>query len=396
MRLRSLFIVLFLIFTSHTFASADTLEEARVIKIDKVLHDTIVQRQDGSQWLLQHGRTCTSMSTEWPIQLILDAKEKIIKVKVNFNEFCLVYAATPLDAEIPVDKYLSSDNALVPDHQFETRDQGQAYRLDYGTACKYFREFKTAGSKVYLVRHGRTIASGESEIYLPGNRGHCRVERVETLGVANATVVDTPTKTAEFKMGQIQYQAQNNQVYFYWDDLPAGQVDYYAYGYSRFSTDPSTYTLKQLPNFGKTKDHKVTITNLANKRLYYFFFAPVNAAGKAGEWTTLAITPINPDPTIKNNPDYEPFDVTVAKEDEATFTMKWPKKANVLKYRIQFFVDGKLQWLKDISPQQTSFTITKRPEYKKKGLRFHVSTLPIDRLGLTYSDGIYWIYKLKK
>ncbi|MBI5411776.1 hypothetical protein HZA43_01210 [Candidatus Peregrinibacteria bacterium] len=388
--MKKFFLFFVFLFFFGGLAHADSLEQARVIKMDKELYDTIVERQDGARWLLQHSRTCTSMSTEWPVQLDLNKAKTIIKILVNFNESCTVFASTPVDAEIPLTEYISSENALVPDHQIVTADLGKQYLLDYGKSCKYMREFK--GKNIYLFRNGPTLQTGKSKLYLPGNRGNCRLDKVILKDGADAPAA-TPkeaTVAMALKMPAIQSQAQNNQAYFYWDALPENQVNHVMYGYSRYKLNPSDYSVKQLPNVGRTKNHQLTIKNLANQRSYYFFFAPMDNNNQLGEWTTLSLTPVATEPVFKNEPDPKSFEITITRETDSSFTLSWPSMDNVRRYRTLFFLDGKRQWMHDFPPEETSFNLNKSKAYEGKGLRFEVSTLLKNPMDPSYSDGIYW------
>lgn len=381
------------LFISLQSAQADRLEEARVIRIDSYNNDTIVERLDGSHWLLQHSRTCTSLSTEWPVKLLIDKKEKITKLKVNFNELCAVYTAGPMEDEVKVIKLIRSDNALKPDHQMVLRDGNEEFLIDYPKECKYVREF--LDKMVYVYRGGKYLEAGKSILYLPGDRGSCKVERVEALGGKPDEVeLNQPI----LKLGEIQQQARNNEVYFYWEPLPQEQILYYAYGHSRHQVDPKEFNnnLTQLPNFGKTKENQATIGKLANGKSYYFFFAPVDKNRQPGAWTTLEVTPVNTAPPPVNRPDLPEFEIQIAEETDAAFLLTWPAMENVKKYRVIFSVDGKRRFMKDLSPNENKITIEKSRFYEGKGLTVTVRTLKLVLTGMSYSDGHYWVYDPKK
>jgi len=377
-----LFILVLALGSGVVFAFANFSESARVIRADKANYDLMVERQNGELWILQHNPLCSSMSTEFPVSLIVDAG-KITQLKVNSNEICKVYKAFQFNGEATMAARILSDNELRPESQAELVWSGKRYRVDYGKGCLEIRDL--VGKKVYLTMPSQKLEGGT--LQLPSNRGQCLIQKATEIGVEESKPVDTPSK-----LDGVEFQAQNNQVYFYWKPV-AGDKPLYLISYSRYKLNTNLYPWNAMPGLKVTKSNSYTMGQLANGKSYYFYLAALSKDNVPGPWTELVAKPVGSG-GLKNNPDLDSFEVKVAEEKEG-FRVTWPAKATVRKFRLSLYVAGKLVSSDLVKDTVLEYVVPKKPEYKGKGLRFTVRSMNKAAYDPSYFDGVYWEYKAK-
>lgn len=362
---------------------ADSSETAQVIRADKDTSDLIVERQNGERWLLQHNRVCSNMTPDFPVTLIWSG-DKIIKLKVNFNEQCQVYRAVPYGGEGVLNKLIKSENLIIADHEAEVTWDNQKYKIDYQN-CRYFYDY--VAKKIYF--HFTDGRKKEGGIILPGNGGECPFRFTETLEKLPDASADAPPA-----LEGIMHQAQNNQIYFYWDKPAIEGKVIYLISYSKKRFKPEEYeNYKDLPNMKFSTTNSYTVTRLANGQTYYFYLAVRNEKGLIGPWKEVVSAPVkDPKARLENNPDPEAFEVLV-EEKEKEFRLYWPKKEKTRRHYVEFYVSGKKEFFKILKPEITEILIEKKPEYLGKGLKFTVRTIPLRDYQPRFTDGIYWEYK---
>lgn len=372
------------IFSLFTFlvilpVHADRSESVRVIKFDKQKNDLIVERRDGERLLLQHNRMCSSMSTEYPVSIIWDDNKNIKELKVAFNERCKVYNFGEYTGDLKIEKRILSENLLVKEHEAEITFKESRYKIDYGEGCVYMREF--VDKNVYIKSNNR-LKGGI--IYLPGNRGQCIIKNAQLL-----ETIDNVKESVDPITG-LQYQAQNNRVYFYWEKSDI-EKPLYLISHSRYEINTNDYTWKQMPKLRYSRRNSYTVMGLANDMTYHFYIAVIGLDKSISEWKHIELTPKNTTFVFKNNPDTEEFEIEIKEETDEYYLLEWPNKENNSKrYILQFFVNGKRTIFKYLKGDQSEFKIMKKPEYEGKRFRLTIRTLPIKRFGARYSDGIYW------
>lgn len=380
MKKRNLFLSIFLLvlFALPVYA-AQSLESVRVIKFWTDTNDMVVQRETGERLLLQHNRLCSSMSTEFPIQLLwLD--KKVTQVKIASNEICKVYGFGPYSSDVKISKRVPSPNLLTPEHLAEIEWQGSRYQIDYGKECKGIKDYVGHVAYVYTPKSDLNGAT----LYLPGARGQCAINSATFLEALPAPVVlQSPIKN-------LKNEAQNNQVLFSWDALPENEIWSVLVAYSKFQLNPKELNLDQMPNLKRSKTNSIQISQLVNDQAYYFYVTAQNGAGDLASWTELKIAPTNTTHILVNNPDPEKFDLTMTETDTA-YHLTWPdKKEKTKKYLITIFVDGKQKMFKYIPASQNVFDLLKKPEWSKSKFRVTLRSIPIKSTMAPYSDGLFW------
>jgi len=363
---------------------ADYTEKVKVIKFDKERHDLIVERDDGDRLLIQHNRQCGSMSTEFPVTLIWSG-EKVTQLKVNFNEICKVYNTVSYAGEGELTKLTKSENFLVSDHLGEIIWNNNKYAIDYNEGCRYFWDF--LGKRIYFS----SINEKGGEIILPGNRGQCSFDITDHLGIVENTDPNTPEA-----MKGLDYQAQNNQAYFYWERQDTEENPLlYLISHSRYKIDTNDFNWREMPSLIRTRRNTFTVRRLQNGRTYYFYLAVVNSNNTAGPWTEAKITPVAPESFV-NKPDIEEFEIEMEeKEDE--FVLTWPEKEEIAKrYFVRFYINGKQEYFKILKTDKNEFSIPKKPEYANKRMRLTVRTIPKRRSNPRFYDGHFWVYREKE
>lgn len=361
-------------------AFADSLESVRVIKFWDATDDMIVERLSGEKLLLQHNRACSTMSTEFPIQ-ILWSDEEIIQAKVASNELCAVYNFGPYSSDLIISKRIPSSNSMMPEHLAEVDWNGGRYEIDYAEGCAYLRDYVNSTAYVYTPRSGLDGAT----LYLPKARGEC-----EIVSAALIKSLDPASEVTESPIKNLQYKAENNQAFFTWDAFPEGEPWSVLVTYSKFQLDPSQYTLAQLPNLKWSRTTTLRILQLVNDQPYYFYITARNGQGDLAPWTEIPITPIQTARRITNNPDPEPFEVIMTETEEG-YHLTWPdKSAATRKYMIMIYVNGKREIFKFINSTQNFFDVEKKPEWSGAEFRATVRSMPIKASGLRYFDGIFW------
>lgn len=363
---------------------ADRTERAKVIKFDKDYYDTIVQRADGSRWLIQHHRLCQSQSTEFPVDLILD-EGKIIRMKVAPNEICTVYKAVPYTGDIRLRSLRKSDNLLVPDYEAEMTWNGKNYLINYGSGCRYLKDF--VDKRLYLNLPTGNLIHGR--IMQPGNRGNCPITFAKVIGDVQEDPLAAPPS-----LDGLDYQAQGNQVYFYWNH-PEMRTErlLYLISYSKYRIETDDYQWYEMPNLRRTRRNSYTVKRLANGQPYYFYLAAVGLSQnrKASEWIEVQATPISPG-GFQNNPDRPEFEISL-EETENSFILSWPTDESARRYYVRLYVNGRRSLFKIHKQDENQIVIPKSEEYLNKRLRLSVRTVPKLATGRHLFDGHFWTYK---
>jgi hypothetical protein len=360
-------------------AYADTTEKVRVIKFDKNTHDLVIERTDGERLLIQHHYICSSMTTEFPVYLIWGG-DKITRLKVASNEICEVYNFANYGGDILISKRIKSDNLLVKEHLAEMIWKDNKYEIDYEIGCENIRDFE--GKQAYLDKSDSLTGAS---IYLPSDRGSCKIKSAKFL-----EKVDTGETAIKSPIKNLQYKAENNEAYFYWDKNTSETKWLYLISRSRYQVNPDDYNWDQMPLLKTTINNSYTATQLVNNMEYHFYLSARNEKGEVAPWTELKIKPVKTAVVFENNPDPEEFEVGLT-ENDSGYSLKWPDKSEkTSRYIIQFFVNGKREFFKIISGQLSEYQISKKAEYKGANFRFALLSVPKSRYDVHYQDGVYW------
>lgn len=380
MKKRNFFFALALLALLIIPAYADSLESVRVIKFWDATDDLVVERASGERLLLQHNRVCSTMSTEFPMQ-ILWTGEKITQAKVAANELCAVYNFGPYSTDLIISKRIPSSNILMPEHLAQVDWNGGRYEIDYGEGCKYLKDFEGATAYAYTPQNNLKGAT----LYLPQARGECEIASATLLETLNTTpaVAESPIKN-------LRYKAENNQVFFTWDAFPEGQPWSVLVAHSKYQLDPNGYTLEQLPNLKWSHLTSLKVMQLVNDQPYYFYVSARNVNGDLAPWTEMQITPIQTTRRIVNNPDPELFEVSMT-ETDAAYHLTWSDKSTeTRKYMMIVYVNGKREIFKYVDGTQNYFDLAKKPEWSGVNFRVTVRSIPAKATGPRFFDGIFW------
>lgn len=381
-------IILFLIAISTLLASqsslADYSEQARLIKTDSDEHDTIIEKLDGSRWLLQHNRVCRSMTTEFPVTLIIK-DGKIDRLKVSFNEICDVYEALPYTGDAEITELIKSKNLIIPDHQAKLKWNNEIHDIDYsGEGCRQIYQFKEK-----LVYLSLDYQKDFQQMALPGNQGVCKFRFV------NSQSIEKITPTEKLTIEGLDYQAQSNKVYFYWDPVKSIEKPYYVLAYSKFELNTDDYAdWKEMPNARLVHDHSYTVDRLANGQRYNFYITVLDENLKPGKWSLLNVAPVAPILPTDDDPiegEEEHFEVNTIDAGDH-FLLKWSSDENARRYFIRLYLDGKQELFKIVKTDTTEWKVPKKEEDLGKGFRFTVRTLPKGPFLPRQKDGVYWRY----
>ncbi len=380
MKKRNLLLLLALLVFAALPVYAESLESVRVIKFWDDTDDLVIERDGGDQLLLQHNRACMTMSTEFPMQILWSDGE-IVKAKVAVNEICDVYNVGPYSSDLTILKRIESPNGLTVEHLAEVNWKGDRYEIDYGEGCKYLREY--VGEKAYVYTPQSKL--GGATMYLPRNRGQCTIKSATFLEaiVPPSAVLTSPIKN-------LQYKAENNQVFFGWDKFPEDEIWLTHVAHSKYRLDPNEYTLSQLPGIKRSRFNYIRILQLVNDQPYYFYITASNADGDLAPWMEVPITPIQTSRRIVNNPYPEEFEVEMTETDDA-YHLVWPDKSeHSRKYMIMVYIDGQREIFKLIDAVDNSFDLEKRPEWSQSRFRMTLRSMPKKPTGMKYYDSIFW------
>jgi len=359
---------------------ADSLESVRVIKFWDSTNDMVVERIDGERLLIQHSRTCMTMSTEFPINLVWEG-DNITQAKVAFNEFCDVRNFGPFSYELKITKRIPSINEMTTEHLAEVQWKGDLYEIDYSEGCRYLRDY--VGSKAYVYTPQSDLEG--ATFYLPKARGQCEILSATFLAEAepDSSVTESPIKN-------LGYKAENNQVFFSWDKFPEGEPWLVLVAHSKYQLDPAEYTLQQLPNLRRSRYNFMRVYQLANDQQYYFYITASNGAGELAPWREIPIKPVQTARRIINSPDPDPFEIEMTENDDS-FYLSWPDKSeHSRRHLIMVYVDGVRQIFKIIPGEQNYFELEKRPEWATSRFRMTVRTIPKVPTGFRFFDSIFW------
>jgi hypothetical protein len=373
----SIIACLVLSYVSNTYA--DSTEQVRVIRPDKTYNDLVIERTTGERLLIQHSPICNSMNTEFPVYLLWN-EDKLTKLKVASNEICNIYNYTVYAGDMTVSKRIKSDNLLVKEHLAEAVFGGAKYEIDYGTGCENIRDFE--GKIVYTDKNPDLAGA---RMYLPADRGSCDIKSARLLENAEEqNAIESPIKN-------LQYKAENNETYFYWDKDTSETKWIYLISHSRFDINPADYPWDRMPLLKTTIDNSYTVKSLANNMKYYFYISARNENGEVAPWTEVSLTPIKTAFVFENNPDPEEFQIDMKEDTDTAYILSWPYKGeNSKRYILQFYVNGKRELYRIISGELSEYTVTKKPEYKNSTFRLTLRSVPKVSTGVRYSDGIYW------
>jgi hypothetical protein len=284
----------------------------------------------------------------------------------------------PFRGEGKLTKLIRSQNLLVADHEAEIEWNGKKHLIDYGEGCRYFWDF--LDKRIYLSENGENTL-----ITLPGNRGQCSIRLLKELGRVENTDPEAPDQ-----LHGLDYQAQNNQVYFYWEE-PENENLLYLISYSRFRINTDDYHWKEMPNLISTKRNSFTVRRLMNRRPYYFYLAAVNEDNVAGSWTQIRAIPVA-GRKVENNPNPEEFEIEIRETDDA-FYLSWPEKEKARRFIAKFYLNGKQEKFKILKEGVNEYVVEKKPEYLNKRLRFTIKSISKSRFGPSYYDGHFWVYR---
>ncbi len=373
----TLFIVTLLI----TPVYADSTERVRVIKFDKEAHDLVVEQQSGKRLLIQHNRLCSTMSTEFPVNLIW-TDDTITQLKVAYNEICKVYNTGQYSDYVTIVSRTRSMNPLIKDHEAEIEWRGKKYEVSYGDGCENIRDFVGRGAYIYTPQGSLSGAT----LYLPSNRGQCTLNSTEFV-----ETVEVPENIETSPIKNLQHRDENNSAFFIWDEDISDSNWLYLIAHSKYQLDPSDYHWRQMPNLRFSTKNSYTATRLANNQKYYFYLSARDNLGNVAPWVEVEVTPVLTRFVYKNNIDVESFEIEIAEETDDYYLLTWPDKSEASsRYLIQFFVNGNRKLLKIIPGDQNTFEVKKEPAYEGGGFRLTVRSIPLNRFGARFNDGIFW------
>lgn len=369
-------LVLLVIITLPVYA--DTLEQVRMVKFWDLTDDMIIERETGEKLLIQHHKACSSMNTEFPLQLVWNG-EKVTQVKVAANEICDVYNFGPYSSELKIVKRIESTNSLVPAHQATAEWHGGLYEIDYSDGCVNLRDFENSTAYLYTPE---SVLIGAT-LYLPKARGQCTLNKATLI-----QTLDTVTTGGETMVKNLKIQSENNQAFFSWDAFPENEIWIALVTYSKFPFNPAEFDLTQMPNLKRTRASSLRVLGLVNNQKYYFYIASSNGKDKMSVWQSVEVTPAKTARVLVNQPDPDPFEIKMQETDNA-FTMTWPDKSeHSRRYMIQLYVDGGREIFKLVDTPE--FIIEKRPEWASSRFRMTVRSIPIKPTGMRYFDSIFW------
>lgn len=370
--------LLFSLFTQPV--QADSAESVRVIKFWDLTDDLIIERANGEQMLIQHHKACSSMSREFPIQIIW-RDNKIVQVKVAANEICDVYSFGLFSSELEVVRRIESVNSSIPAHEAEVKWKGGLYRIDYGEGCLYIRDYAGEEAYVYEKSGGLTGAT----LYLPKARGMCLINSATLL-----ETLDTGASIQEELIKNVRVTAENNQATFSWDAFPENEIWIALLTYSKYPFNPAEFEFSQLPSFRRTRGSNLRVLGLANDQTYYFYLAASNGVDGVTAWKEYVLTPKKTIEAFVNRPDPEEFEITMKETDEA-YVLSWPDKSGVSrKYMIELYVDGKRVLFKLIDPTIPEYRVEKSLDWSRSRFRMTVRSIPLKPTGERYFDSIFW------
>jgi hypothetical protein len=359
---------------------ADSLESVRVVKFWSDTDDLVVERTNGERLLLQHHYTCTSMSTEFPVQMVWE-NDRIKQLKVAANEICSVKNYGPYSSNITIVRRVPTLNSLVVSNTAEIEWKHGLYEINYGQGCTYLRNFEGDTAYVYTPE-------GELEgatLYLPKNRGQCTIKSAAFL-----KELESEVSTQDSPIKNIRVKAENNQAFLSWDAYPEGERWVTSITYSKYPFDPDDYSTSQLPGLKQTRHNTIRILQLDNDQKYHFYLSASDSKGQTTGWHSLEITPIQTATRYINHPDPETFEIGM-EETEDSYILTWPDKSSQAKrYLIQLYVDGPREIFDIIPTDEPTYILQKKPEWEHSRFRFTVRTIPFVPTGVRYFDGIFW------
>ena len=380
MKKRNLFFIALVFCLVALPVYADSLESVRVIKFWDATDDLVVERSTGERLLIQHNRECSTMSTEFPMNLLWD-NGKITQAKVASNEICKVYNYGPYSSDLIISKRIPSSNSLTLEHLAEVDWKGNRYEIDYSQGCTYLRDYVGKTAYVHTPRGDLNGAT----LYLPKARGQCEIVSARYLQSLEdqPDIVESPIKNLRFK-------AENNQAFFTWDPFPEGEPWLVLIAHSKHQLNPEDYTLSQMPNLKRSRYNSIRVLQLVNDQPYYFYITASNADGELAPWQEIPVTPVRTIRRIINNPDPESFEIEMT-ETSTSYHLVWPDKGeHSRKYLIMLYVDGVREVLKLIDGTDNFFDVEKKPEWSSSRFRMTVRSIPKAPTGLRYFDSIFW------
>lgn len=377
----SLFLVLAIPLT-YTYAASEYSFKVRMIKANKQKRDLVVEKPDGERWLIQYKQICNSMNTEslltWVVKNHAYKKDQI---KVAFNEICDIHYATPYSGEGELTELIKSNNLKIKDHLARINWNNRSHLIDYTSnrQCRHLHQF--LGEVVYFSMEN----SQKGIMVLPGGLGKCNFTILESDGEP----LINPEELNEIK--GLDYQAQTNQVYLYWEKDKSREKPLYALSYSRQKVNPNDFTnWRQMPNARYVLENSITVKHLANEVDYNFYITTLDEDLKPGKWAHVKIAPVAPEKiTLIYHNDLEVFTVDM-KETEEEYVLSWPEDENAKRYFIRFYINGRQEYFKILKTDFREWRIPKREEYLNKGLRFTVRSVPKSPFLPREKDGIYW------
>ena len=372
-----LVVMLFFCFSPLVFS--DSTELVDVVKVDTEQHDLVVERASGERLFIQYQRMCTSISTQYPVNLVWK-NHKLVSLKVASNEQCKVYQSGVYSGEVLIKTRIKPTIPWESDHLAEVEWGNGLYQIDFETGCGNMRNFIGKNAAISLT--GTTLDGGK--LFLPGNQGSCRIKSSTKLS-------DVSVAPAASALTGVSVLAENNSASFAWNAPTDGKKRLYLIGWSYKKLDPALLEWNKMPHLKTITSTLFTSTDLTNNRSYYFYLSARSEDGVVAPWTELVIKPVSTLEPITNNPDPELFEVRLDSATDAGFNLNWDdKSAKVNRYLAEFYVNGKRIFLKVVPGTSTSMTIDRKPEYKGSRYRFTLKSLNKKGFAQTFFDGVYW------
>lgn len=354
---------------SFQAVQADLSERIEVGEVIGKRSITITHPDTGDDYLLYLYSGCGYLEEGQRVSLVtkgdLDGRYDLIKVD-SYHRCSIATAWRYTDTYEVYYVYPGNDEAEVIDKN------GNHLGFYYGPACSPIRGYKE--SNIYMLQGGSSFKKGD-KIYFPDNAGQCSAGLVKEIDSEKPTAVEETDEDIKVPttVKDVKASPGNGEVFLSWDAASDNEeISHYIISFNRYKIDPRNVPVSEMPNQAETTKTNLTISDLENNKLYYFYVLAVDTSGNtSSDWSEVATTTPRSSIPLKPSAEDREFDLRLGNETSRSFTFYWNILPGTRRQTVILKLDGAWE-LSSKDPSLNSFRVLKRSHRKGRKLSLTV------------------------
>ncbi|MBU1018207.1 fibronectin type III domain-containing protein [Patescibacteria group bacterium] len=377
----SLLIGLLFIPTIHS-VQADTLYRVQIDEVISRRSITILHPKTDEPYLLHLQTGCGELTDGQNVSVsirgALNSNGDILKVDATHQ--CAIDQAERYTQKYYV-KFVFAGNteAWVID------ESGEEYFMEYLPFCQAMPRYSK--DNIYILQGSGGLAKGD-KIYLPNKDGQCSVDYVRRPPHFKAD--EAPKKDADEEDIQIpttvtnvQASPGNKKVGLTWRAAKDNVgIDHYVVSYNNAHLTTKDIPWQNMPNQTETKNTSLTISELENNEVYFFWVLAIDTSGNVSDdWSTEVRS--TPKASVLSDDMFSDGDTNlnlrIYEETSRSFLIRWDPVPDINRYTVILENDGEREFaMTDLTKQ--NMRILKRSHRKGKALKLTVRAYSLKSL----------------